>query len=232
MIFMNDLLISFSTIIQENIWIAPVIALLAGVLTSFTPCGLASVPLVIGYVNSKGEQTIKRTFRLSCIFALGTALTYTSLGVVASLAGQMLTFVGNWWYLIVGLILIVMALEFLEVINILPKKSLLSKNKKKGYLGAFITGLLAGLFSSPCSTPVLIVLLTIVGTKGSLIWGILLLLLYSIGHSILIIISGTSVNFVNRITSSDKYSKINKIIKVLVSIAMFGLAFYLIYIGI
>ncbi len=228
----NDLLIQFGNIIQNNLWIAPLLSLLAGVITSFTPCSLASVPLIIGYVGNKSETTTKKAFKLSCVFALGTAITYTILGVVASLAGQMLAFVGNWWYLVIGILLIIMALQFIGLIDILPKNNLLNKNKKKGYLGAVIAGMLAGLFSSPCSTPVLIVLLAIVGQQGSLILGISLLLLYSIGHSILIVISGTSVNFVQRLSSSEKYGRFNNIIKIVFGILMFILAFYLIYIGI
>ncbi len=228
---MNELLESLSSLIENNIWIAPVISLIAGVLTSFTPCSLASVPLVIGYVGGKEEKNNKIAFKLSCIFALGTAITYTALGVIASLAGQMLIISGKWWYLLLGALLIVMALQFLEIIDILPKNNLLAKNKKKGYLGAIIAGALAGLFSSPCSTPVLIVLLAIVGEQGSIVYGTILLLLYSIGHSVLVIISGTSINFVQKISSSKKYAKINKAIKIIFATLMFALAFYLIYIG-
>ncbi len=229
---MDAFLTSLGEIIQNNFWIAPLVSLFAGIITSFTPCSLASVPLVIGYVGSKDKQNTKSAFKLSCVFALGTAVMYTAFGVIASLAGQMLTFMGNWWYLVIGVLLIIMSLQFMNIIDILPKNNLLSKNKKKGYLGAFIAGLLAGIFSSPCSTPVLIVLLAIVSGQGSLILGIVLLLLYSIGHSILIIISGTSVNFVQKISSSTKYSKFNNIIKYSFGILMLILAFYLIYIGI
>ncbi len=228
---MDSLLVEIGNIIEGNFWIAPLLSLVAGILTSFTPCSLASVPLVIGYVGGKSETNTKSAFKLSLVFALGTAITYTILGVVASLAGQMLLFIGKWWYLVIGVLLIIMALQFLELINILPKNNLMTKNKKKGYLGALIMGLLAGLFSSPCSTPVLIVLLAIVSQQGSLVLGIILLLLYSIGHSVLIVISGTSVKFVQKISSSEKYTKLNKIIKIGFGILMFILAFYLIYIG-
>ncbi len=230
---MNELLIEIGNIIENNIWIAPLLSLLAGIITSFTPCSLASVPLIIGYVGSKDNDALntKKTFKLSLVFALGTAITYTTLGVVASLAGQMLILVGNWWYLVIGILLILMALQFLEIIYIIPQNSLLNKNKKKGFLGALIAGLLAGLFSSPCSTPVLIVLLAMVSSQGSLILGIILLLLYSIGHSVLIVISGTSVNFVSKLLNSKKYNKFNSIIKFIMAAFMFILAFYLIYIG-
>ncbi len=228
---MNELLTSMGQIIENNSWIAPLMTLISGIITSFTPCSLASVPLVIGYVGQKEEKNTKNAFKLSCVFALGTAITYTIFGVIASLAGQSVVLVGDWWYLVVGVILIIMALQFLDLIDILPKVNLISKNKKKGYIGALITGLLAGIFSSPCSTPVLAVLLLLVAGQNSLIYGIILLLLYSLGHSILIIIAGTSTNFVQKISTSEKYNKINKIIKIVFGTIMIILALYLIYIG-
>ncbi len=89
---MDSILESLRALIENNFWIAPIISLLAGILTSFTPCSLASVPLVIGYVGNKNETDSKKAFKLSCVFALGTALTYTALGIVASLLGRFVIF--------------------------------------------------------------------------------------------------------------------------------------------
>jgi cytochrome c biogenesis protein CcdA len=72
-------------------------------------------------------------------------------------------------------------------------------------MGAFFAGILGGLFSSPCATPVLIALLAIVAQKGSLLWGALLLLLYSAGHSTLVLIAGTSIGFVKKLSANEKY---------------------------
>lgn len=68
---------------------APLIALLAGVLTSVTPCALSSVPLVIGYVAGIGSNDPKRAFLLSLTFAVGMAATFTALGTMASLFGRL-----------------------------------------------------------------------------------------------------------------------------------------------
>ena len=45
-------------IIGNNVWIAPILALLAGILTSITPCSLSNVPLIIGYVGGVGERNL------------------------------------------------------------------------------------------------------------------------------------------------------------------------------
>ena len=70
--------------IQNNMWIAPFLALLAGILTSFTPCSLSNIPLIIGYVGGAKEKNTKKAFRYSAIFALGTAVTFVSLGLIAT----------------------------------------------------------------------------------------------------------------------------------------------------
>ncbi len=125
-----------------------------------------------------------------------------------------------------------MALQFMGIIDIIPSNNILSKNKKKGYIGALITGLLAGLFASPCSTPVLAALLLIVSGSGNIIYGILLLLLYSIGHSVLVIIAGTSIKFVQNLSKNNKYKVINNIIKYVFGSLMILLALYFIKLGI
>lgn len=228
---MNSLLESLSELIQNNFWIAPLISLLAGILTSLTPCSLSSIPLVIGYVGGAEAKDTKKALKLSLVFALGTALTFTTLGVLASAFGNFIRLTGNYWYIILAIILIIMVLEMWEITHILPQDNFLSKNKKRGYIGSLIAGILAGLISSPCSTPVLIVILAMVGAKGSLLWGTLLLLLYSIGHSILVIIAGTSIGFVSKLSSSKKYDKVSKILKLLMGIVILVLALYMFYMG-
>lgn len=229
---MNSVLDTLSEVIKNNFWIAPIISLIAGILTSFTPCSLSSVPLVIGYVGGTDSKEPRKAFRLSLVFALGSAVTFTSLGVIATMFGKMFRFTGNWWYLVLAILLIIMVLQLWEIINIIPQNNLLTKNKKRGFIGAFIAGILAGLFSSPCSTPVLIVLLAIVSAKGSLLYGIILLLLYSVGHSVLVVVAGTSIGFVKRTKQSTKYEKINNVIKIVFGILILVLALYMFYLGI
>jgi cytochrome c biogenesis protein CcdA len=65
---MEGILENLSLLIYENTWIAPILALIAGLLTSITPCSLSSIPLVIGYVGGSGEKDTKRAFYLSLTF--------------------------------------------------------------------------------------------------------------------------------------------------------------------
>ena len=228
---MTELLEHFSSLITETAWLAPLLALAAGVLASFTPCSLSSIPLVIGYVGGTGQRDTKRAFCLSLVFVFGSAVTFTVLGVIASTAGRLIGSSGSWWYILLGALMVLMALQIWGIFEIIPSSYLISKSTKRGYAGAFIAGILGGIFSSPCSTPVLIVLLAFVAGKGSILWGILLLLLYSIGHGVLAIVAGTSIGFVQKLTASEKYGKTSTILKIAMGMIILLIAFYMFYLG-
>lgn len=222
---------SLSRLITESFWLAPLIAVLAGVLTSFTPCSLSTIPLVMGYVGGTKQRDTKRSFLLSVTFALGMAVTYTALGVIASTLGGMIGAASDWWYIVLGVLMALLALQTYGIFNFIPSTYLVSKNKKRGFIGAFLAGILGGVFSSPCSTPVLVALLAIVAGSGSILWGTLLLLLYSIGHGTLTVIAGTSVGFVQKLSASEKYGKLSKALNIVLGTLLLLIAFYMFYLG-
>lgn len=218
-------------IIGSNPWLAPLLALLAGVLTSVTLCALSSIPLIIGYVGGTGERNTKKAFAYSAVFSVGTAVTFVALGIIATSAGKLMGTSSPLWYLLLGVLMVLMALQTWEIFNFIPSVNLISKSKKKGYVGAFLAGILGGIFSSPCSTPVLIALLAIVAGEGNLLWGILLMLLYSIGHSALVMAAGTSVGFVQKINSSEKYKTVATVLKTIMGTAILLIGLYMFWLA-
>ena len=228
---MNEILEGMSKIIQNNYWIAPIIALLAGIFTSFTPCSLSSIPLIIGYVGGNGINKTKKAFYLSVTFAIGMSITYTILGILASALGRIMQTTGSWWYIILGILMVMMSLQTFEIFTFIKPTKLQSKNTKKGYIGAFIAGILGGIFASPCATPVLVVLLALVAKEGNMLWGILLLLLYSIGNSFLVIVAGTGIGTIKKLTQSQKYGKISNILKYIMGIIILLIGLYMFYLG-
>lgn len=212
-------------------WLAPVLALLAGVLASFSPCCLSSIPLVIGYVEGAGQRGTRRAFLLSLTFAAGSAVIFTALGIVAATAGRLMGAYASWWYLVLGLLMILMALQTWEVVSIIPSSYLMSKNNKTGFLGAFLAGILGGIFSTPCSTPILIALLAVVAGRGSPAWGVLLLFLYAVGHGALAVIAGTSVGFVRGLSASAGYGRWSAILKYFTGAVILIIGLYLLWLG-
>lgn len=230
--FIEEKIETLVLMIESNLWFVPILAFLAGILTSITPCSLTSIPLIISYVSGTRSREKKRAFWLSLLFAVGMAVVYTSLGMFASFLGSLLHRLGFWWYILLGVVMILMALQMFEIINIIPESLSHSRSKRKGYTGAFAAGMLGGLFASHCALPVLVVLLAIVAEGGSMVRGAFLLLLFALGHSIFVIIAGTFASALERMTRNKKYGILVRFIKVLMGIIMLLLAAYIIYIGI
>ncbi|ACM21845.1 thiol:disulfide interchange protein [Geotalea daltonii FRC-32] len=186
--------------IEQIIALYPIIAFgavfLAGVLSSASPCVLATIPLVVGFVGGYSDGDRMKAFRYSLAFILGLSLTFTAFGAAAGLLGTMFGTLGGPWYLIAGTIALVMGGQMMGFYEIrLPVKRNF-KPKRGGIIGTFLLGLFFGIVSSPCATPVLVVLLTLVAGKGQVLYGIALLFCYAIGHCLLMLFAGTCTGFV------------------------------------
>ena len=169
---------------------------LAGVLSSASPCVLATIPLVVGFVGGYSDGDRWKAFRYSLTFILGLSLTFTAFGAAAGLIGTMFGTLGGPWYLIAGIIALIMGGQLMGLYEIrLPIKRDF-KPKQGGLVGSFLLGLFFGIVSSPCATPVLVVLLTVVASKGQVLYGIALLFCYAIGHCLLMLFAGTFTGFV------------------------------------
>lgn len=214
---------------ETSLWV-PLLALLGGILASTLPCSLASIPLVIAYVGGAGAKEAKTGFKLSLVFALGSALVFTALGLGAAGLGQFLARSGRVWNVLLAIVFILMSLQLFGLYEFVPSANLLAKNKRRGYGGAFVTGMLAGLFSSPCATPILVALLALVARGGSLWWAGILFFMYSIGHSILVIVAGTSFGLADRLAASGRYQRLTKLLQWIFGLILLGFGLYLLYI--
>ncbi|MBO4848827.1 MAG: sulfite exporter TauE/SafE family protein [Clostridia bacterium] len=225
---MEKLLDSISSALSGELWLAPIFAFIGGILTSLMPCSLSTVPLVIGCVGG-GEAKGRRALGLSLLFALGSTITFIALGVAASAAGLLLEKAEVWMHLVLAVLLVLMALQMWGVIEIIPTSSIMAGNRLKGGWGAFVAGLCAGVFSAHCATPVIVALLAIVIDRGRILFGAVLLLVFSIGHAILSVVAGTSTGLVQRISESPRYEKVGRIIKICLGALIFLVALWLLW---
>ena len=99
---MENLLSNFGQVLANNTWLAFIMALVAGIISSFSPCVLSSIPLVIGYVGDYAGDDKKRAFKYSLFFCFGLAATFTALGAASALLGRLMTGAGKWWYIIMA----------------------------------------------------------------------------------------------------------------------------------
>jgi cytochrome c biogenesis protein CcdA len=192
--------VTFIDNIEQIITAYPLLAFcavfLAGVISSASPCVLSTIPLVVGFVGGYSDGDRWKAFRYSLMFIVGLSLTFTAFGAAAGLLGTVFGVVGVWWYVIAGTVALVMGGQMMGLYEIrLPIKRDF-KPRQGGIIGAFMLGLFFGLVSSPCATPVMVVLLTVVTGKGQVLYGIMLMFSYAVGHCLLMLVAGTFTGFV------------------------------------
>lgn len=167
-----------------------------GLMSAASPCVLAIMPMVIGYVGGHSQGDRKKALLYSLLFALGLAITFTILGAMAALLGRLMGDVGRIWCWIVAAIAVFMGLSLMGVFEIRIPFASKMQTKRRGVWGAFLLGLLFGVVSSPCATPVLVLILTFVAAQGQVVYGTLLLFVYAMGHCALIVLAGVVTGFV------------------------------------
>ena len=199
---MPHVLENIQMIIQNNHSLAFLAVFIGGLISAASPCVLAAIPLIIGYVGGYSEGDKKKAALYSLVFILGLSITFAVLGAAASAMGSFLTFAGRWLYAGLALIAVVMGLQLMGLIEIQLPFQKSRQVKSRGLWGAFLLGLLAGTVSSPCATPVLAVILAYVSTQGDILYGGSLLFAYAVGHCALIFVAGLSACLTESIVSS------------------------------
>jgi cytochrome c biogenesis protein CcdA len=196
------MLSNIQSIVQNNHSLAFFAVFTGGLISAASPCVLAAIPLIIGYVGGYSEGNRKKAALYSLVFVLGLSLTFTLLGAAASMMGGFFGFMGRWLNVGLAAIAVVMGLQLMGVLSIPLPFQKTRMVKSKGLWGAFFLGLLTGTVSSPCATPVLAVILAYVSTQGDMLYGGSLLFVYAVGHCALIFIAGLSIGLTESIVSS------------------------------
>ena len=204
---------------------------LGGVLSSSSPCVLATIPLVIGYVGGYSEGDRRKAFLYSLTFILGLSITFTILGAIASLVGGLFGIISRTWYFIVGGIAIIIGLHLIGLFNWSLPVPVHLQPKQRGILGAFLLGIFFGIVSSPCATPVLALILTFVASKGEVAYGTSLLFVYALGHCALIFLAGTATGFVENFVKSKGISNMTAWGKRIGGSIVVFVGIYLFYLG-
>lgn len=196
-----------------------------------SPCHLASIPLIVGFINSQRVTTARWAFVLSSLFAIGILITIAAVGGITAMAGRMMGDVGRWGNYAMAAILLLVGLYLLEVLPIPWSGPGQVGIKGRGTLAAFVLGLVFGIALGPCTfaymAPMLAVTFKL--TSSDLGYGILLLLCYGIGHCSVIVMAGTFTEVVQRYLSWDHRSNGTAILKKVCGTAVILAGLYLLY---
>jgi len=166
----------------------------------FSPCHLASIPLIIAYVGGQHlALSPKQASTYAVLFTIGLFITIAVIGIVCALLGRMLGDVGNYWQILIGMVLVWVALGMLGVEKCAMSGSLLYRLNLKGLFGAFALGLSYGVLSGSCTFGFIAPILAIITIQQKLAAGILFIVLFAVGHCLPIVIAGSSTAVVRRL---------------------------------
>ena len=213
---MPDIFNALSQAVQGSWPLALAGAFIWGVLSILlSPCHLASIPLIVGFIGGQGEMRPRRAALLATLFSLGILATIALIGLITAGAGRMLADVGRTGGWIVAAVFLLVGLHLLGVIP-MPGGGLSGVGmRRKGALAALVLGLVFGIALGPCTFAYLAPMLAVVfkaGT-GNMLFGILLLLLYGIGHTSIIALAGSSTERVQRYLNWNEKSKGMEIVR-------------------
>ncbi|MDX9962569.1 cytochrome c biogenesis protein CcdA [Desulfobacter postgatei] len=203
-----------SIFLTVNQWMTGGIALAAagcfiwGVISVlFSPCHLASIPLIVGYVGGQERMVQpKQAGIYSILFTTGLFITIALIGIICAILGRMLGDVGAYWQILIGLVLIWVALGMLGVEKCSMSGSLLYRLKLKGKLGAFVLGLAYGVLSGSCTFGFIAPILAIITVQEKIATGIILIVLFAVGHCIPIVIAGSSTAAVKKLLENSAWN--------------------------
>ena len=199
---------------------APHVALAAalawGVLSIvLSPCHLASIPLIVGFIQGRGESAPGRAALLSTLFATGILVTIAIIGAVTAAAGRLMGDVGPLGNVLVGVIFILVGMALLDIVPLAWTAPQPVGMKRRGAWAAFVLGLVFGIALGPCTfaymAPMLAVTFKVAGTTP--LYGAALLAAYGIGHCLVIAVAGSSAAWTQRVLDWNASSTTGKRVK-------------------
>ncbi|MDI6738932.1 MAG: cytochrome c biogenesis protein CcdA [Candidatus Edwardsbacteria bacterium] len=215
---------------------APLIALgasfLWGILSIIlSPCHLASIPLIVGFIDEQGRISTKRAFSISLLFGAGILVTIGAIGAVTAALGRMMGDIGRWGNYFVAAIFFMVGLHLIGIIPMPWSGTNASGYKRKGLWAAFILGLLFGVALGPCTFAYMAPMLAVTFRTAStnLPYGIGLLLAYGIGHCSVLVLAGTFTEVIQHYLNWTEKSKGTAIVKIVCGVLVILGGVYLIF---
>lgn len=204
---LDSLFITINQWMSGGIAIAAIGCFLWGMVSvMLSPCHLASIPLIIAYVGGQDKAVNpKQAGIYAGAFTIGLFITIALVGIICAMLGRMLGDVGNWWQLLIGGILIWVSLGMLGVEKCSMSGSLLYRLKIKGIFGAFVLGLAYGVLSGSCTFGFIAPILAIITVQEKIATGIILIILFAVGHCLPIVAAGSSTAAVRKLMENNTW---------------------------
>lgn len=189
----NDILTWINVSLTSNIYLSVFASFIWGALSILlSPCHLASIPLLIGYISTTGSIRSKQSFYISALFASGILVSIILIGFLTAILGRLIGDIGEAGNILIIFVFIIFGLYFLNVLKLdwLQFKPVVTGKKKNTF--ALILGLITGISLGPCTFAFLAPILSFVisVSNANIMKGISLLAAFAAGHCLLIIAVG------------------------------------------
>lgn len=173
-----------------------------------SPCHLASIPLIVGFIAERKATTSWQAFGYAVWFAVGILGSIAAVGGASVAAGRLLGDLGPWVNYAVALVLLFVGLHLWDILP-LPWEHGPSLPRYQGKAAALVLGLVFGLALGPCTfaylAPVLGVVFGVARTQPG--FAVALLLAYGVGHAVLIVAAGVSTEKVQQVLDWHRQSR-------------------------
>jgi cytochrome c biogenesis protein CcdA len=205
----------------------------AGTLTAVAPCSLVSVPLLVGTSvalskDLQGRKKVLYTYAFASLFALGVMLSFSVLGLIVAKFGGFFSIASLWAYVVAALFSLFIGLYALGIFGEIDKSSLMRRFIGYRLIGGFLIGIVFGLVSTPCASAPLVAIIGLAANSGYLYaYGVILV--FALGHSMLLLAAGVSVGFTQSIVSSRFLSSLSNYLNKGFAIMLIGFALYFTY---
>ena len=179
---------------QGNIVLLFWLSFLGGLIASISPCSLAMLPMIIGYIGGYSNEKPARTLVQLIFFVLGTAIVFTVIGIICAITGKVfVSFAGGYFGLFIAAIVLIMGLKLVGILDFeLPVviKEIPQNKAQSIYLYPILLGAVFALAGTPCSTPILAAIMAFASLSASLMQAVVMLFLFAIGQGLILIVAG------------------------------------------
>lgn len=202
-----------------------------GALTSLAPCSIVSVPLLIGSAlgmssHLSPKERVRFSYIFASLFALGVTVSFSILAYMVAKMGYFFSVAPMEAYLAGGIAAIAIGLYSLGILpEVIDKSRWMSRLITLRYLGAFLIGMLFGLVSTPCASAPLVAIITLAANAPDW-YAYTLVLIFALGHSLLLLAAGVSIGFAQSIASSAKIAFITGWMTKLFSFLLIAIGVY------
>lgn len=207
-----------------------VVSFLGGLLASISPCSLAMLPIIVGYVGGYSNERPAKIFLQMLFFVFGSSLVFATIGVICALTGKVfISFAPTYFVLILSSLLMVMGLNILGVLDFnIPVviKQIPQGSGQSLVLYPILIGAIFALAGTPCSTPILAGIMTFASLSSNIMFAVLMLFMFSLGQGLILIIAGV---FTSSLKGFKNFATISEVLLKFSGVLLVGSSLYIFY---